>query len=59
MKAETKHRSPAQKPPVEGTFDSKGLKLGIYRLRAAVGKVPQAVQTGEHQVRLSPSPFNW
>ena len=53
--AEQTHKAPAGL--LHGTFESRGLKPGIYTLQAGTSAPPQTLQTAQRQIILSPSPW--
>jgi hypothetical protein len=42
---------------LRGTFESRGLKCGIYTLQARTGASPQVPQTAQRQIILTPNPW--
>jgi hypothetical protein len=42
---------------LRGAFESRGLKPGIYTLRARISAPPQAPQTAQRQITLTPNPW--
>lgn len=53
--AKQTHKAPAGL--LHGTFESLGLKPGIYTLQAGTSVPPQTLQTAQRQIILSPSPW--
>jgi hypothetical protein len=43
--------------PLRGAVESRGLKCGVYTLQAGTSAPPQAPQTAQRQIILTPDPW--
>jgi hypothetical protein len=50
---------PAGTDPVAGTFETRGLKPGVYTLRATRRRLPEGAESAQRQIIVAPDPFAW